>query len=127
MKRREFLENSLQSKIETILKDTKYSCKYTNVFGEYIEEYGEFYEVDITEIKDYVVCFDLFKGNYYDDIQLDLKFDGDLTNGNCVLHFHDTVKIDSRLHPDDVIEVANLAKKIIDNLDKSVIENFPEK
>lgn len=127
MKRREFLENSLQSKIETILKDTKYTCKYTHVCGEYIEEYGEFYEVDITEIKGYGVWFNLFKDNYYDDIDLMLTFDGDLTDGKCVLHFHDTIKIDSRLHPDDVIEVSNLAKKIIDNLDKSVIENFPEK
>lgn len=124
MKRREFLENCLQSKIETILQGTKYTCKYTNVYGEYIEEYGELYEVDDADIKEFDAEFVLFKDSYYDDIHLELRFDGDLTDGKCILHFHDIVKIDSRLHPDEIIEVSNLAKKIIDNLDKSVIENF---
>ena len=123
MKRREFLEKCLQTHISIILHDTKYTCKYTEVYGEYIEEYGELYEVDDADIKGFSVNFVLYKDNYYDDIHLMLKFDGDPINENYVLHFYDVIRIDSRLHPDDVIEVANLSKKIIDELDKCVIGN----
>ena len=117
----DFLERSLQSIITNILQSTKYTCKYTNVYGEYIEEYGELYPVETDDIKGFGVCFDLYKDNYYDDISLFLTFDGEQNNGECILHFYDKVKIDSRLHPDDVIEVANLSKMIIDKLDKSVL------
>lgn len=122
----EFLENCLQSKIEEILQDTNYTCKYTNVYGEYKDEYGELYPVETDDIKGFDVCFDLYKDNYYDDIHIFLTFDGEQTNGECILHFHDTVKIDSRLHPDDVIEVAKLSKMIINSLDKFVLTRHKE-
>ncbi len=122
----DFLERSLQSIITNILQGTKYTCKYTNVYGEYEDVYGELVPVESSEIKGFDVCFDLYKDCYYDDVHLILTFDGEQNNGECILHFYDKVKIDSRLHPDDVIEVANLSKMIIDKLDKSVLTRHKE-